>query len=213
MAEQTGGRVIRQERAARTRAHLLQAAAEVFVEHGFAGATLTKITDRAGVTLGALYFHFRSKGDLAREIVRNQPEHITPPIDSVGLQHAVDVTLTWAHELNHNAVLLAGARLVMEQDAFVDLAENSHQQWSRVMEEDLASARRRRELRSTADVEAIARLIVNSCTGAQMHSLLETGRSDLPERIVDMWRILLPALAAPAAVKRIELDEARGRAR
>ncbi|WP_217561332.1 ScbR family autoregulator-binding transcription factor [Streptomyces sp. GbtcB6] len=205
------GRVIRQERAVRTRATLLRAAAEVFAESGYEGANVSAIAHRAGLTLGALYFHFRNKGDLAREIVLAQPELVVPPHPSEGLQHAVDVTLTWAHQLLDDPVLLAGARLVMEQEYFVEPAENSHQQWTRVVSEDLHEAQRRRQLRAGVDVEALARLVVNACTGAQMHSHLESRRRDLPDRVEEMWRCLLPAMAVPSAVKCLEFGESRAR--
>jgi AcrR family transcriptional regulator len=203
------GRVIRQERAVRTRATLLNAAAEVFAESGFAGANVSTIAERAGLTLGALYFHFHNKGALAREIVLSQPEFVVPPYSSQGLQHAVDVTLTWAYRLLGDPVLLAGARLVMEQEHFVEPRENSHQQWTRILCEDLREARRRRELRPETDVEALARLVVNACTGAQMHSFLETRRRDLPDRVEEMWRCLLQTMAEPGVVERLEFGRSR----
>jgi AcrR family transcriptional regulator len=197
----------------RTQADLLHAAAEVFAEQGFSRATMTEITDRAEVTLGAMYFHFRSKEELAQTIVQQQPDRVSPPLDSTGLQHAVDVTLSWAYQLCDDVFLLAGARLVMEQEFFMGPVQNSHQQWTQLLAEDLAAAKRKRELRAGTAVDAVARLLVNACTGAQMHAYLETGREDLPERVMDMWRCLLPGIATPAALNRVELSEARGLAR
>ncbi|MEV7415231.1 ScbR family autoregulator-binding transcription factor [Streptomyces sp. NPDC089919] len=205
------GRVVKQERAERTRAAVMKAAAEVFGENGFAGTSVQKIADRAGVTLGAVYFHFRNKEELARGIVAAQPELVVPPHDSEGLQHAVDVTLTWAYQLLESPVLRAGARLVWEQEKFTPAEENSHQQWTELIISDLSHARAKRELKSSADVVALARLVVNACTGAQMHSFIETAHADLPERVEEMWRCLLPSVAVPSAVKRIELGEARAR--
>ena len=46
------------------RARLLHAAALEFAEQGFAGASMSGIGDRAGVTKGGVYFHFRTKEDL-----------------------------------------------------------------------------------------------------------------------------------------------------
>jgi AcrR family transcriptional regulator len=47
-----------------TRGRILDAALELFSEHGFDGTTLQQIADRLGVTKAALYYHFRSKDDL-----------------------------------------------------------------------------------------------------------------------------------------------------
>ena len=209
----TGRRAAPQQaRAQRTRAELLRAAAEVFAEQGFFATTLTKITDRAGVTLGAMYFHFRNKEELAREIVQLQPERLRPvleDLESEGLQFSVDVTLSWAHQMVDDVFLLAGARLVMDQEFFMNGEQNSHQQWTGVLVDSLREAQRRREVRAAAEVEALARLIVNACTGAQMHAHLETERQDLPLRVRDMWRCLLPAIATPSAAGKVAMGEER----
>ncbi|GAA3114952.1 ScbR family autoregulator-binding transcription factor [Streptomyces rectiviolaceus] len=203
-------RAVKQERAARTRAALIRAAAEVFGEYGFAGASVARIAERAGLTLGAVYFHFKSKEELAREIVTAQPDLVVPPQDSQGLQHAIDTTLTWAYQLLENPVLQAGARLVMDQEHFVPKSENSHQQWMGILLRDFQDAQKRRELRAGVDAEAYARLIVSACTGAQMHAQLETSRSDLPERVEEAWQCLLPALAPPGIVKKLQFGKERG---
>jgi AcrR family transcriptional regulator len=52
-----------------TRARILEAAAEVFSEQGYAGAGISVIAHRAGVTGGALYKHFASKAELLLEVV------------------------------------------------------------------------------------------------------------------------------------------------
>jgi AcrR family transcriptional regulator len=46
------------------RDRLLEAAADEFSERGFAGASVARIGERAGVTKGGVYFHFRSKEQL-----------------------------------------------------------------------------------------------------------------------------------------------------
>jgi len=53
-----------ERRKAMTREHLLAAAAEVFAEHGYHGATIDQVAERAGFTKGAVYSNFASKEDL-----------------------------------------------------------------------------------------------------------------------------------------------------
>ncbi|WP_394430829.1 TetR family transcriptional regulator [Streptomyces sp. SGAir0957] len=55
----------RQERAEQTRRRLIEAAATEFAAHGYTGASLLGIATSAGVTMGALTFHFSSKSTLA----------------------------------------------------------------------------------------------------------------------------------------------------
>lgn len=210
MAEPRGRKEIKQERAARTRIAIANAAAEVFSEYGFSGATVTKIAQRAGVTLGALYFHFESKETLAREIIRQQQQRVNPRLDSEGLQHAADVTLTWAHQVLHDPYLLAGTRLAIEQEPFILPKWNSQWQWTQVLLQDLAVAHGRRELRKGVDLNTVAKVVVYACTGAQMHAHLETDQWELPRRIREIWMTLLPAIATPSAIRRIQLDESRG---
>ena len=52
-----------------TRARILDAALELFSEHGFDGTTLQQIADRLGFTKAALYYHFRSKDDLLQALI------------------------------------------------------------------------------------------------------------------------------------------------
>ena len=52
-----------------TRIRILDAALDLFVEHGFAGATLQQIADRLGFTKAALYYHFKSKDDLLAALI------------------------------------------------------------------------------------------------------------------------------------------------
>ena len=57
-------RLTRSEQQRRTRERLLAAAAEVFAEHGFGGASLDAIANRAGYTRGAVYSNFTDKTEL-----------------------------------------------------------------------------------------------------------------------------------------------------
>ena len=47
---------------------ILRAAAELFMERGFAGTTVREIGERAKVGQSSLYHHARSKGELLREL-------------------------------------------------------------------------------------------------------------------------------------------------
>jgi TetR/AcrR family acrAB operon transcriptional repressor len=64
------------EAAARTRASIVDAALECFDRHGIAGSTLDQIAAAAGVTKGAIYHHFASKGEILHELRR----HVSVPL-------------------------------------------------------------------------------------------------------------------------------------
>jgi TetR/AcrR family transcriptional regulator, regulator of cefoperazone and chloramphenicol sensitivity len=53
----------------KTRDKILNAAGEVFAEQGFEGATIRSITERAGVNVAAVNYHFRDKAELYTLVV------------------------------------------------------------------------------------------------------------------------------------------------
>src|SRR3954447_13449569 len=53
-----------------TRARLLDAAATVFSDRGYAGARLADIAERAGMHTPGVYYYFPSKEDLVAEVLR-----------------------------------------------------------------------------------------------------------------------------------------------
>ena len=67
------------EEAAITREQLLDAAERVFRERGVAGSTLAEVAAAAGVTRGAVYWHFRDKADLYAAMC----ERATLPLESM----------------------------------------------------------------------------------------------------------------------------------
>ncbi|MEV5887419.1 ScbR family autoregulator-binding transcription factor [Streptomyces sp. NPDC052020] len=202
---------VKQERAVQTRESLLRAAAEVFDEFGYSGASINRILKRAGLTAGALYFHFDSKEDLARAVMNSQPETIVPWLDSRGLQRLVDLTLNWARRLQVDPLLRAGVRLTNEQTSFGLQDASPYQQWVEIMAECLRDAHERGELQAGVEPGEVAAFVVEACTGMQMFSAVVSGRKDLMERVTRMWRLLLPGIAVPAIVARTELGAERAR--
>ncbi|MEV8530857.1 ScbR family autoregulator-binding transcription factor [Streptomyces sp. NPDC051211] len=186
----------KQERAVRTRATILRAAAEVFDEVGFSAASIRLISNRAGATLGALYFHFSSKEELARAVMLSQADELVLPAGPDGLQRLVDITAYLAEQLQTNPVLRGGVRLAVEQGAFGMREEQPYQQWAEVFRAQLSAAEEAGELNESCDVDALAWLVVSTFSGTQLFSQITTDRQDLPERVHTLWTYLLPGIAS-----------------
>ncbi len=65
-------RLTRAEAREQTRVRLLESAARVFAEKGFAAASLEEISDAAGYSTGALYSNFDGKQQLFLEVLRSR---------------------------------------------------------------------------------------------------------------------------------------------
>lgn len=57
-------RLTREDKRLANRARILQAARNVFAQHGYHGATIGEIADEAGLSNGAVYYNFANKEDL-----------------------------------------------------------------------------------------------------------------------------------------------------
>jgi AcrR family transcriptional regulator len=194
----------RQERAERTRTAILDAAAEVIEERGFAGASLSDILARAGVTKGALYFHFRSKDELAHALLTEQLQVEQPFTDlaDAGLQTAIDLCHELARGLRTSARIRATVRLVVEVGSFPGPTPKACARWIDVVRTYLVAAKDRGDLRQELDPDRVAHWVVAAFLGIQLQSQVLTGRADLHDRVTEMWRIALPGLVPPRRVSR-----------
>ena len=57
-------------KSAGTRGHLLELAAQLFIERGYEAVSMRDLASAAKLTKGAVYGHFRSKGQLLVEVIR-----------------------------------------------------------------------------------------------------------------------------------------------
>ncbi|MEV7773541.1 TetR/AcrR family transcriptional regulator [Kitasatospora sp. NPDC086791] len=108
-----------QERSERTRGRLVEAGAGLFDRHGYAGATLGEIAAAAGVTKGALYFHFASKEELARAVFEQAERSLRsacgdPRGSSSPLQGLIDAGYWLVDALGVDPVVRAAFRLGRE---------------------------------------------------------------------------------------------------
>jgi AcrR family transcriptional regulator len=88
MATASEGRRTQQERRASTRNALLEATIQCLVEQGYAGTTTRAVSERAGVSTGALQHHFTSKEELVSEAIGYLSGKLTAQLIEQGVPSA-----------------------------------------------------------------------------------------------------------------------------
>lgn len=198
-----------QARAARTRRIILEAAASVFEEHGYEGASTTEILARSGLTRGALYHHFPEKRAFANALLELQNEALIPPENPVRLQALIDLTLMFAERLRSDVILRAVVRLTVDNGSY-----KTGKHYRRAMDTVsnlLRQAYEKGELLPTVEPEEVAFLLQGTFTGTQILAEFLNGRSDLPQRISTMWKLFVPSIAHPSVLPGISINPDRGR--
>jgi AcrR family transcriptional regulator len=76
-----------------TRQRILDAAADLFIEQGFAGTSVRDISERLGMTKGSLYYHFASKEDVLNALVTPLIEDLDEFIADAGAAERPDAAL------------------------------------------------------------------------------------------------------------------------
>ncbi|WP_206506327.1 TetR/AcrR family transcriptional regulator [Streptomyces chrestomyceticus] len=165
----------RQDRAERTRRTLLRAAADEIAEKGYAGASMSRISTAADVTIGGLTFHFPSKAALA-EAVRESGCTLTcaalsslmtasrsPKAVARGeLRRVVTFTRTLARLLEEEPSVRAAARLAWD---FPDDGDTWYAMWLPSLGELVERARP--DFTGWTTAEAVTATAVSVVTGAE----------------------------------------------
>ncbi|MFJ3222569.1 ScbR family autoregulator-binding transcription factor [Streptomyces sp. NPDC086783] len=199
----------RQERAVRTKLAILNAAAAVFDERGYEAATIGEVLARAGVTKGALYFHFPSKQALAEGVLGQQFATVAVGRQASRLQEFVDTGLLVAYQMRRDPMVSAVARLSLEQDMRAQFGTAALTQWIDASRWLLQEAKEQGELLPHVDPAESAWLFSAAWTGVQVYSQILAAREDLEVRVVTMFEHLLPAIAVPAVLGRLVITAER----
>ncbi|MFE6103573.1 ScbR family autoregulator-binding transcription factor [Streptomyces laurentii] len=190
-----------QERAVRTRNALIESAAELFGRDGFEPVSLALISARAGVSSGALHFHFPSKEALAEAVVRlagQRLDEITSRSTGRPLQMLIDAMHLLAQALRSDAVLRAGFDLSCNS-ARVEASRDLRRTWQEWVEGALDRAEREGTLAHGVTAQDVANAVVAAAAG------IETLGSRDPRwyshaTVTGFWALLLPRLVEGPAL-------------
>jgi AcrR family transcriptional regulator len=182
---------------ARTRARILQAAAEQFAVAGYHGTTYSDLIAGSGLSKGAHYFHFGSKQELALEVYRTRQAEVADTSPLERLFHMLEVR---AQLFVADRSLLCLPRLSTDFSRDPALAEHvaeMHGNAIRFIAGLLQEAERAGELNPAVDADAAARALFAALVGLGEVSERESQGRDLLERSREFWNLLRPALSAP----------------
>ncbi|MEV7889034.1 ScbR family autoregulator-binding transcription factor [Streptomyces sp. NPDC002817] len=190
--------MVKQERAARTRHALIQAAAAVFADEGFVTASLSTISRRAGVSNGALHFHFANKGMLADAVEAEACEAVRRITEAArarqgdSLQTVVDATHELMGRLVQDVVVRGGFELAGESTRRGETSLRT--QWQRWVEDTLRRAERNGALAEGVSWADSACVIVAATAGFEV-----LGGDDASwlsrQNVTRFWEVVLPRLA------------------
>ncbi|MGW4024068.1 ScbR family autoregulator-binding transcription factor [Streptomyces sp. NPDC005009] len=197
-----------QERSEKTRQRLVHAGAEMFDLKGYANATLADIADAAGVTKGALYFHFVSKEDLAEAVRQRGHALVCEAVRAADdrrapLQALVDLSHWLAWSLQEDPTLRAAFRLAGDR-AGNDRAAGPgfHQTCMVAGRHLLRRARTAGELwqrGAEENAEGAETLVDAALCGIEVLSRGGMTYDELAGRISALWDLMLPVLVPPGA--------------
>ncbi|MBN3932085.1 TetR/AcrR family transcriptional regulator [Streptomyces verrucosisporus] len=197
----------KQDRAVRTRRELIHSAAETFDRFGFADASIAQICTRAGVSHGALHFHFGNKQALGEAVESAAARTLLYITGNVPLRHPmplqllVDTSHALAQWFSCDPVLRAGFGL--GHDATWHGRADLWQQWQDWVRLMLAVAENRGHLAPDVRPDDTASAITAMIAGLEV-----LGRYDAHwhtyQAVTPFWRLVLPQLSAEAVRGRID---------
>ena len=179
-----------------TKAHIIEQAATLFNQQGYAGASMSDLMRATGLQKGGIYNHFRSKDELALGAFTFAVERIQQRFRGAlrGKRHAVD-RLTAILDVYENFLadppVQGGCPILntaVESDdthpALREQAQLAMDGWRSLIERIVAKGVARGELHPTADGKAVATILIATIEGGIMLSKLYDDPSHL-ERALD----------------------------
>jgi TetR/AcrR family transcriptional repressor of uid operon len=196
-----------QSQATVTKERLVLAFAMAFAERGYVAVNLSDVLGELGLTKGAFYFHFRSKDDVAREIVQRQFDLWESTTRSTMLSESgtLDILTTMVRTVcrayQTDPIARGGARLSSERSVVQADLPRPFVGWITTFTELLARGQQKGDVAAGIDPAEYANFLVAFIVGAVRVSGELSRRQDLLGRLEPLWAMLLPALT-PASPRR-----------
>ncbi|MFF6997575.1 ScbR family autoregulator-binding transcription factor [Streptomyces sp. NPDC008313] len=206
---------LKQERAVRTRGQVLDAAAEAFATRGFPAVTVLDVAELAGVTKGAVYFHFANKEALAQAVAEEfyhllgvigleVQEAELSPLDAVA-----ELLVRTAVAFRDDIMVQAGARLQIERSLIGADLPMPYLGYTESLVAWFQQALDEGQLPAETDPDVTARVLVSAFFGAQHISWVLNDRADIAERVQEILDTVVPRPLAPKGPRRTNARRTR----
>ncbi|BBY29086.1 TetR/AcrR family transcriptional regulator [Mycolicibacterium sediminis] len=180
-----------------TRLSILQSAAHQFANKAYSQVNLDDILDDAHVTKGALYFHFRSKHELASAVVEYRADEATdlfaqPHFQSLpALESMVEMCFVIAVDDIGSQMARAGFNLLEALGRFDGLQARLVASWVTSFAELVGRAAAEGDVDTDVDHTDVAKLVVSLYMGLRQASDLDDPTTYLHD-LAAMWRLVMP---------------------
>jgi len=184
----------------------LRAAIDCFARLGYQGTTIDRIARDAGVTKGAVYYHFRDKEQLLFEAVKDHVgeferqvlAEVTPELDAMGaLRRVVDVCFFHATVSNHRRFIITLMVEALDTNPALSVEFRNILRRMRVFLADvLRRGQQRGVLRGDVSAEAAAAVVAGGIMGAEIQHYQDPEQVDL-RAILDTLVEQMAAWLAP----------------
>ena len=199
------------EEAQATRSHILDTAERVFEQRGVSGTSLNEIAKAAGLTRGAIYWHFQNKADLFNAMM----ERATLPLEQADVAGFKDPDTTPQQmcagfvDVLHRVVRDPQLRRVfdiathkVEYVGEMDAVRMRQLEWRNECVADIERALKRAKRGGTLSASVAPRSaalgLLALFDGLLMSWMLERGRFDLPRAGAQAFDIYLKGLVREA---------------
>ena len=182
------------------RQEILRVAGDHFAAHGYRGASVAQIAQRAGITDAGLLHHFPSKEHLLLEVLRERDDHDLERFRRLAEAHSsyVDTLLGLCAE-NAAAPGLVQLFTVMASESIEpdhpghEVFRARYRRFRARGAELLREAQARGEIRADLDLDRLSPQVLAVLDGLQLQWLLDPDEVDMVATLRDFLQRLAPA--------------------
>jgi AcrR family transcriptional regulator len=190
-----------------TRERILLAAMELFRKHGFHNTSLAQILDRANITKGGFYFHFKSKDELGFAVLKRTKSFWMKnvigaledePDARSRIRKMVEI-MTQMHrgDIFRGGALLAvmAAEMMDTESEFAERITGIFDEWQKSLVDILERGKAEGLFKNHVDSKALALILIGCCQGTTMMGHLDPERIDFDALLRDLEKWVLEGIA------------------